>query len=119
MAIESAVYVQDLDANGPPATDFVSEGDDHLRLLKAVLKTTFPDATSAVYVQPATQDEAEAGVVENKVMNPLNVRQAIDVQRPYASTLEAQIGLDEVKMMTPALTRAAVLQILSDLGLTS
>lgn len=42
MAIELASFVNGLDETKPLNTDLVAEGDDHLRLLKAVLKGTFP-----------------------------------------------------------------------------
>lgn len=42
MAIELASFVDGLDETKPLNTNLVAEGDDHLRLLKAVLKGTFP-----------------------------------------------------------------------------
>lgn len=48
MALESATYIQDLVSINPTGSDQKQQGDDHLRLIKAVLKTTFPDATAAI-----------------------------------------------------------------------
>lgn len=42
MATEAATYLADLDDTKPANTELVAEGDDHLRLLKNVLQTTFP-----------------------------------------------------------------------------
>jgi len=43
MGLESGTYVNDLVSTNPVgATDAKSAGDDHLRLIKAVLKATFP-----------------------------------------------------------------------------
>ena len=42
MTIESASYVAGLDAAYPATGDQVAQGDDHLRMLKTVLKATFP-----------------------------------------------------------------------------
>jgi len=42
MAIELASFVNGLDETKPLNTDLVAEGDNHLRLLKTVLKSTFP-----------------------------------------------------------------------------
>ena len=42
MTIETATFLAALDSTKPLNTDLVSEGDDHLRLLKAVLQATFP-----------------------------------------------------------------------------
>jgi hypothetical protein len=45
MGLESANYIDGLVSTNPVSGDNTSQGDDHLRLLKAVLKTTFPNAT--------------------------------------------------------------------------
>ena len=42
MGIETGSYINDLDADWPLATDNVSDGDNHLRLIKKVLKASFP-----------------------------------------------------------------------------
>jgi microcystin-dependent protein len=47
MAIENAVYINDLNLNNPTAVDFAAEGDDHMRLIKRVLKNTFVNANGA------------------------------------------------------------------------
>lgn len=44
MSLESGTYIDDLDATNPPTTDPKSQGDDHIRLIKNVLKNTFPNA---------------------------------------------------------------------------
>lgn len=48
MPIESASYVNQLNQAYPAATDGVKEGDDHIRLVKKVLKDTFPNVGAAV-----------------------------------------------------------------------
>lgn len=48
MAIESASYISDLNAANPAAADGIADGDNHLRLLKQVLKTTFPNISGSV-----------------------------------------------------------------------
>jgi len=50
MALESATYISDLDTANPIAGDQRKQGDDHLRLIKSTLKTTFPNVTGAVTV---------------------------------------------------------------------
>ena len=49
MGLEVATYVNDLTTTNPLATDQRKQGDDHLRLIKSVLKTTFPNADRAMY----------------------------------------------------------------------
>lgn len=48
MALEIATYISDLVVTNPTATDPKSQGDDHLRLVKQVLKATFPNVAGAV-----------------------------------------------------------------------
>jgi len=44
MGIETGEFITDLDPAWPTANDSISMGDDHLRLIKTVLKNTFPEA---------------------------------------------------------------------------
>ena len=52
MTIESATYLDDLDPANPGSTDAKGEGDDHIRLVKQVLQTTFPNVNAAVNPTP-------------------------------------------------------------------
>lgn len=53
MALESAVYINGLNTSNPLSTDTVSQADDHLRLIKSVLKNTFPNLNAPVTATPA------------------------------------------------------------------
>lgn len=48
MAVEVALYPSQLNTAWPQAIDFISEGDDHIRVTKTVLKTTFSQVMGAV-----------------------------------------------------------------------
>ena len=48
MALETGTYISDLNTSNPQSTDSVSQADDHIRLLKATVKATFPNVTGAV-----------------------------------------------------------------------
>src|SRR4051812_30424495 len=48
MGIEIGTYISDLVATNPLSTDVKSAGDDHLRLIKSTVKTTFPNISGAV-----------------------------------------------------------------------
>jgi microcystin-dependent protein len=48
MPLESATYLDDLNPANPAATDLLSQGDDHIRLIKAVLQATFPNIAGPV-----------------------------------------------------------------------
>lgn len=48
MALETGTYISDLVITNPVVSDGLVEGDDHLRLIKSTLKSTFPNVTGAV-----------------------------------------------------------------------
>lgn len=70
MPIEQAQFIGDLDETYPLQDDVVSEGDDHLRLTKTVLKTTFPGAAGEGYAKEITATEDELNYVHG-VTSPI------------------------------------------------
>lgn len=62
MPIEAGNLIVDLDATWPLSGDPVSEGDDHVRLIKTVLTNTFPGEGGQGYAVQinATEDELNA-----------------------------------------------------------
>lgn len=52
MGLETGSYISNLVATNPLSSDARSEGDDHIRLLKSVLKSTFPNINGAVNPTP-------------------------------------------------------------------
>lgn len=48
MSVETALYPPQLNTAWPQAVDMVSEGDDHIRVVKTVLKTTFSNVAGAI-----------------------------------------------------------------------
>jgi hypothetical protein len=57
MALETGTNISDLTAANPTSGDNASQGDDHLRLIKTVLKTEFPSFVSSTTGVVATQAE--------------------------------------------------------------
>jgi len=55
MGIETGNFISNLNSANPLSSDNVSEGDDHLRLLKNVLKKTFPAGTNDSGPEQAVQ----------------------------------------------------------------
>jgi microcystin-dependent protein len=47
MPLETATYIPDLVTSNPAASDGMNNADDHMRLIKAAAKNTFPNFTSA------------------------------------------------------------------------
>jgi hypothetical protein len=64
MPLESASYISDLNSAFPLSTDSVSQSDDHLRLIKAAIKATFPNITGPVTATQSTLNTPiPAGVI--------------------------------------------------------
>ena len=55
MTVESASYISKLNTAYPAAGDNISEGDDHLRLIKSVLQTQFPNLSTTAVNPTAAQ----------------------------------------------------------------
>ena len=62
MALESGTYIDSLDAANPATTDGLSQADDHMRLIKATIKATFPNLTGAV-----TLTHSQVNALETRV----------------------------------------------------
>ena len=72
MTIESATYIDGLNSSYPEANTAVSDGDNHLQLIKSVLKATFTGgsaglsgAVTASHTELNLLDTAAAGTVVN------------------------------------------------------
>lgn len=64
MGLEAATYISQLVASNPVgATDPRSQGDDHLRLIKAVLLATLPALTGAVTATHTELNQLHGGVI--------------------------------------------------------
>ena len=48
MALESSTYINGLVATNPTSPDNISDGDNHIRLIKSTIKATFPNVSGAV-----------------------------------------------------------------------
>lgn len=62
MGLEAASFISQLDAANPLGTDQKGQGDDHLRLIKAVLLATLPNFNAALTATPAQIAAAIAAV---------------------------------------------------------
>ena len=59
MGLETTSFLSGLDGTWPTGIDKVNEGDDHLRLLKNVLKSQFPGIGGSGFAQAITANEME------------------------------------------------------------
>lgn len=63
MGLETGTFVGDLITSNPSGSDTKAQGDDHLRLVKSVLKNTFPNATRAFRFEAVSTKTAAYTVV--------------------------------------------------------
>ena len=66
MTVEVVNFINDLNPASPTGADSISEGDDHIRIIKQAIKDTFPNVTEAINSTAAEIDEAVAGYATKK-----------------------------------------------------
>lgn len=111
MALETGTYVDDFVSSNPISTDPVSQGDDHLRLIKALLQGTFPNADKAFYFATTvaknatfTVDDAENG--ENTLYLVDASSGAVTAALPAAATAGAgfEVAIKKIDSSANAVT---------------
>lgn len=117
MTIETATYINQLDATYPASGDAKSEGDNHLRLLKSTIKATFPNLT-ATPVTPTSAELNYVAGVTSAVQTQLTALVAVDATKaPLASPAltgtptapTATLGTGTTQLATTAFVQAAAL----------
>ena len=75
MGLETASYISELVNTNPTATDPVSQGDNHLRLIKAVLQTQFSglSGTTAVTASGAEMNLVDGCTATTTELNYLDI----------------------------------------------
>lgn len=63
MGLETATYIGDFVPTDPGSSDLISQGDDHIRLVKTVLQNTFPSVEKAFYFPSASAVNANTTIV--------------------------------------------------------
>jgi hypothetical protein len=63
MPIETGTYISDLVVTNPAHGDVLSQSDSHHRLLKSVIKNTFPNITAAVNATAVQLNQLVSGLI--------------------------------------------------------
>lgn len=63
MPLETASFISDLNVSNPSSTDRIAQGDDHIRLLKATLRATFPALAGAMTLSEKQLNSLPASIV--------------------------------------------------------
>ena len=100
MGLETGTYIDSLNSSNPTASDAVSQGDDHLRLIKSTVKATFPNISNAV---TATHTELNLldGVTANTTeLNYVDVATLGTVEASKAVTADANKDITGARNLT-------------------
>ena len=89
MPLESTTTIAGLDQSYPLGGDPTNKGDDHLRLIKSVLKTMFPGAGGSGFSIPVTATEAELNYLSGLTSNAQDQLDAISAS---VSALTGQLS---------------------------
>ena len=108
MALETGTYISDLVVTNPAVGDDINVGDDHLRLLKATIKATFPNITGEV--TPTHTELNYVDGVTSAIQTQLNAKAATDspalTGTPTAPT--AASSTNTTQLATTAFVQTAV-----------
>jgi len=86
MALEIATYISDLNSSNPTATDGLAQADDHIRLIKAVLQSTFPNINAAMTATDEVLNGIDARVTNLEARDPIPAGEAMLFFEPDAPT---------------------------------
>ena len=106
MALEDLTgtkYIDDLNSSNPAAGDNVSQGDDHIRGIKNVLKTTFPSIDGAI-----TATDTELNYVDGVTSNVQTQFNAITADDWVTSARIADGAVDTARLGADAVTGAKI-----------
>jgi hypothetical protein len=87
MPLETATYISGLNSSNPANTDVVEKADDHLRLIKSTLLSTFPNITGAV-----TASHTELNILDGATLTTTELNYVDGVTSPIQTQLNALSG---------------------------
>ena len=121
MSVEGATYISQLDPTYPTGADGKNEGDNHLRLLKTVLKAQFPNLGAAAVNALAAELNYLVGVTSG-IQAQLNAKapllSPLLTGIPMAPTAAASVGTPQIATME-AVQNVVANASLGGLGLPS
>lgn len=95
MPLESGSFISDLVATNPAITDQVSQGDDHIRLIKKTLLNTFPNINAALTVTDEQLNSLAADLADIQAdidQNEADADASITALQNSVNTLETDVN---------------------------
>ena len=106
MALETGTYLDDLVITNPTGTDAKSEGDNHLRLIKNLLKATFPNMNQAITANVQAILKAADHAAVRALLNVENAADVTDTTNVTAAgaLMDSEVDADIKTLVLPANT---------------
>lgn len=92
MGLETGNLISQLIDTNPTGSDDVSQGDDHLRLVKRVLKNTFPGSANQGFAKQIVATEDELNYLQGATDN---IQAQLDALSGGSSSLDARVTQNE------------------------
>jgi len=112
MALESTTYIDGLVTTNPTGTDLRSQGDDHIRLVKSTIRSTFPNVSGAMTATHTELNTIDGYTGTTAELNYLDI--------PTLGTMEASKALTaDAVGITKKLKTQEQMEIVNALGTVS
>ena len=117
MGLETGTYIDSLNSSNPTAGDAVSEGDDHLRLIKSTVKATFPNLSGACTSTQAELNLLDGVTANTTELNYVDITTLGTVEASKAVTADANKDVTAIRNLTitGALSAGSGLVTISDI----
>jgi len=117
MGLETGTYIDSLNSSNPTAGDAVSEGDDHLRLIKSTVKATFPNLSGACTSTQAELNLLDGVTANTTELNYVDITTLGTVEASKAVTADANKDVTAIRNLTitGALSAGSGLVTMSDI----
>lgn len=99
MGLETATYVDGLNSSNPAATDGLAQADDHIRLIKGTIQSTFPNLNAAV-----TADPTELNILDGATVTTAEVNHLSGVTSAVQTQLDAKAATSSPTISDPTFT---------------
>ena len=100
MGLETGTYIDSLNTSNPGATDSVAQGDDHIRLLKSTIKSTFPNITGAMTATHTELNLLDGCTANTTELNYVDVATLGTAEASKALTVDANLDVTGIRNLT-------------------
>jgi hypothetical protein len=100
MGLETGTYIDSLNTSNPGATDSVAQGDDHIRLLKSTIKSSFPNITGAMTATHTELNLLDGCTANTTELNYVDIATLGTVEASKAVTADANKDITGARNLT-------------------